>query len=542
MDSSSSASGMSSAGGPVPFFVASSTASSTAAGGALSASVHSAFSFPAGSTTSLSSSAAAFGSSPLGLLTASSAGASSGTSAKRISFCSALPQTNSHPAVSSSASASASASASVSASSSSRSSSVVVSSDDWYRLLSVSASRGVDKRSVSSLVLRWLVAEGYADVADCFEAEALLKADRPSAHIEERTAIRKLILSGDVAAAVSRCNALYPALLDQPQHAALSFMAQQQTLIELIREQRMDRALAFARQEMAPRAQHHPALMTELEKTMSLLAFPQPATQSPYATLMSQQRRHGVSSAFNAALLQQQQQTMQPSSSTSANPLTSLQPTASDLVRLVHRLQCLQPQLACTHSLPLVAIACKPSAAVIASGPATGSGVDGAAVDGASSASQRSNSVVSASPALSSAAMLSPVASRTPVTMPFPSRSLARHQQPSPFLLSSSAQSSVPPSPVSLSPYTSVSASSSRRSSLTLAHPQPEPFALPSPAAAPSARAAASHGSLGSSAVSGGSRGGSSASSIIRSVQSAQRGGQQQQQQHRRTDDDSDMT
>ena len=448
--------------------------------------------------------------------------------------------------------------------------------DEWCRLL-VSSRRRVDKRVVSDIVLRWLVAEGYADVADCFEAEALLKADRPSAHIEERTAIRKLILSGDAAAAVSRCNALYPAMLDQPQHASLSFMAQQQTLIELIREQLIDKALAFARQEMAPRAQHQPQLMLELEKTMSLLAFPQPSTQSPYGTLLSQQRRHAVSSAFNAALLQQQQQSVQPLpaafSPSTASPLSALQPAASELVRLVQRLHCLQPQLACTHSYPTVSVACKPSAAITASAGTTGgnaaAGLDsGSAVDGASSASQRSNSVVAASPSLSSA-LLSPVASRTPVTMPMPSRSVARHQLPSPFMLSSSAQPSVPPSPVSLSlsasppgsslsaaglspsfpPLSSsssgsspLSASSSRRSSLSTA----VPFSLLSPAAAaaPSASSrvvsvTASLSFRGSSSGSSGSRGrGESSSSSSSSSASPTRRGQPQPP---RAEDD-DMT
>ena len=358
----------------------------------------------------------------------------------------------------------------------------------------------MDKRAVSAVVLRWLVQEGYADVADCFEAEALLKADRPSAHIDERTAIRKLILGGDVAGAVSRCNALYPAMLDQPQHSPLAFMAQQQTLIELIREQHIERALAFARQEMAPRAQHQPPLMLELEKTMSLLAFAQPATQSPYAALLSQQRRQAVSSAFNAALLQQQQRQIVPSgSSSSASTYAStspLQPAASDLVRLLQRLQYLQPQLACTHSYPTLTISCKPSAAITAVATAAQRSAEdsGAGADSASSAvSHRSNSVSVAAGSPSSA-VLSPVASRTPVTMPMPSRSVARHQLPSPFSLSSATPPTVPPSPVSLSAHgspslsgfsplslSSASASSSRRSSLT----HPSLFSLHSPVAPP---------------------------------------------------------
>ena len=507
---------LSSAAG-VPFFVAASV-SSSASGASLSTSAHSAFSFPAASAPPSSAAGPSAFSAPSASspLLSSPGAASGGAVSKRISFCSVSPAAPS------------------STPSSSRS---LVSFDDWHRLLASSVCR-VDKRAVSAVVLRWLVQEGYADVADCFEAEALLKADRPSAHIEERTAIRKLILGGDVAAAVSRCNALYPAMLDQPQHAALAFMAQQQTLIELIREQQMDQALAFARQEMAPRAQHHPALMLELEKTMSLLAFPQPATQSPYGTLLSQQRRHAVSSAFNAALLQQQQQIVQPHSSATVSQLSSLQPAVSDLVRLMQRLQCLQPQLACTHSYPTLGVICKLSAAITATASTTGAGLDSGAASGApSAAAQRSNSVASAS-------VLSPVASRTPVTMPMPSRSVARHQLPSPFLLSSSVQPSVPPSPVSLSaslpgplPASSgsmspsltaipqlssaASTSSSRRSSINT----PSPFSLTSPLPSHVARIAAySSAASGSGGGGGGGRGGSSVSGSSSSTQSTRRG------------------
>lgn len=51
---------------------------------------------------------------------------------------------------------------------------------------------------------------------------------------------------------------------------------QQQRLIELIRTGDITEALRFASENLAPRAEEHPDLLPELERTMSLLAFELP--------------------------------------------------------------------------------------------------------------------------------------------------------------------------------------------------------------------------------------------------------------------------
>lgn len=66
----------------------------------------------------------------------------------------------------------------------------------------------------------------------------------------------------------------------------LFFHLQQQRLIELIRAGNVGDALRFAAEELAPRAEEHPSLLPELEKTMALLAFELPT--------MGQQQRTGT--------------------------------------------------------------------------------------------------------------------------------------------------------------------------------------------------------------------------------------------------------
>lgn len=60
-------------------------------------------------------------------------------------------------------------------------------------------------------------------------------------------------------------------ILDQ--NPDLFFHLQQQRMIEYIRHGQIAEALAFAQQELAPRGEENPVFLSELERTMALLAF-----------------------------------------------------------------------------------------------------------------------------------------------------------------------------------------------------------------------------------------------------------------------------
>ena len=256
-----------------------------------------------------------------------------------------------------------------------------------------------------------LVLEGYADVADSFEAETLLKAERASASIEERMRIRKAVLSGDIALALEQCNQLYPDLFDAPRHSALFFLLQQQRLIELIRQGQVASAIAFARSELAPRAQHQPTFLAELERIMSLLAFDSPQTQSPYAFLLSQQQRQAVASQFNLALLAQQ-------SASSAHQTQQ----SSHLVSCMQAMHRMQATLSASHSFPTLSLV-----------PHTLT----TAPESASASAQSSQPTASLS--ASSSSTSSPSSTAPPSSSSSPSRLYRRSSMPS-----SSAAPSVP--------------------------------------------------------------------------------------------------
>ena len=68
---------------------------------------------------------------------------------------------------------------------------------------------------------------------------------------------------------------------------------QQQQLIELIRESRVEEALKFTSEQLAERGEDDSGVLEELERTMALLAFEEPAN-SPFSDLLSTSHRQKV--------------------------------------------------------------------------------------------------------------------------------------------------------------------------------------------------------------------------------------------------------
>ena len=72
-----------------------------------------------------------------------------------------------------------------------------------------------------------------------------------------------------------------------------SIAFQQQQLIELIRDGRVEEALKFASEQLAERGEEEPLVLEELERTLALLAFEDPS-QSPFSDLLSLSHRQKV--------------------------------------------------------------------------------------------------------------------------------------------------------------------------------------------------------------------------------------------------------
>lgn len=162
---------------------------------------------------------------------------------------------------------------------------------------------------MNKLIMNYLVIEGYKEAAEKFEQECGTSPGIDLPSISDRMATRVAIQRGDVQAAIERANDLNPLILDE--NPQLFFHLQQQKLIELIRAGDVSAALEFAQMELAPRGEENPQFLTELERTMALLAF-EDKSKCPVADLLEPAQRQKTASELNAAILTSQCQEKDP--------------------------------------------------------------------------------------------------------------------------------------------------------------------------------------------------------------------------------------
>ncbi|KDR84894.1 hypothetical protein GALMADRAFT_83038 [Galerina marginata CBS 339.88] len=161
----------------------------------------------------------------------------------------------------------------------------------------------VTKTDLNRLIMDYLVIEGYKSAAEEFSQEAHLTPPVDFESIESRMDIREALQRGDVEDAITRVNDLNPEILDT--NPALYFKLQQQKLIEFIRHGQISEALLFAQEELAPRGEESPEFLSELERTMALLAFDSaPNAPAAIAELLSPAQRMKTAGEVNAAILE----------------------------------------------------------------------------------------------------------------------------------------------------------------------------------------------------------------------------------------------
>lgn len=145
--------------------------------------------------------------------------------------------------------------------------------------------------------------------------------------LDERIKIREMILKGQIQDAIALINSLHPELLDTNRYLyfhlqvplilqtslssiilsvilpvnftpcrTLCFLfLQQQHLIELIRLRETEAALEFAQSQLAEQGEESRECLTEMERTLALLAFDNPE-ESPFGDLLNMMQRQKVGS------------------------------------------------------------------------------------------------------------------------------------------------------------------------------------------------------------------------------------------------------
>ena len=144
----------------------------------------------------------------------------------------------------------------------------------------------------NEIVMNYLVTEGFKESAEKFRDETGILNNVELSGMDSRIKIQEAIQAGKVPEAISMVNQLHPELLDDDRN--LFFHLQQQQLIELIREGKVEDALTFATEKLAERGAKSGFVLEELERILALLAFEDPE-KSPYGDLLSYSHRQKVS-------------------------------------------------------------------------------------------------------------------------------------------------------------------------------------------------------------------------------------------------------
>lgn len=176
----------------------------------------------------------------------------------------------------------------------------LITKDDWVKKLNEVKIR---KEDMNKLIMNFLVTEGYVDAAEKFQLESGTEPDTDLGTITDRVAVRKALQNGNVEDAIEKVNDLNPEILDM--NPQLFFHLQQQRLIELIRNGKLEEALEFAQEELAPRGEENRVFLEEVERTVALLAFEDPST-SPFGDILDISQRQKTASELNAAILTSQ--------------------------------------------------------------------------------------------------------------------------------------------------------------------------------------------------------------------------------------------
>ncbi|TYI78945.1 hypothetical protein E1A91_D06G250100v1 [Gossypium mustelinum] len=176
----------------------------------------------------------------------------------------------------------------------------VIMREEWEKRLNHIRIR---KEEMNKLVMNFLVTEGYAEAVAKFRMETGTEPDMDVAMIMDRMAVKEAVQCGNVEDAIEKVNDLNPEILDT--NPELFFHLQQQRLIELIRNEKIEEALEFAQEELAPRGEENQSFLEELERTVSLLVF-KDVSNCPVRELLDISQRLKTANEVNAAILTSQ--------------------------------------------------------------------------------------------------------------------------------------------------------------------------------------------------------------------------------------------
>ncbi|GLD46235.1 glucose-induced degradation protein 8 homolog [Lates japonicus] len=152
----------------------------------------------------------------------------------------------------------------------------------------------IQRADMNRLIMNYLVTEGFKEAAEKFRMESGIEPSVDLDSLDERIKIREMILKGQIQDAIALINSLHPELLDTNRYLYFH--------LQLIRLRETEAALEFAQSQLAEQGEESRECLTEMERTLALLAFDNPE-ESPFGDLLNMMQRQKVWSEVNQCVL-----------------------------------------------------------------------------------------------------------------------------------------------------------------------------------------------------------------------------------------------
>jgi hypothetical protein len=163
----------------------------------------------------------------------------------------------------------------------------------------------INREDMNKLILNYLIIEGYKEAVVKFMKETNIVVEYDLSLLEKRMQIRNHIVNGKIDEAINQINNINSEILEK--NPSIHFELEKQKLIEIIKANKIEEAIAFAQNTLFPITVNNPKLLSELEKIMSLLAY-EDINNSPFKEVGKSDQLKKLSSIVNLQILASQMQ------------------------------------------------------------------------------------------------------------------------------------------------------------------------------------------------------------------------------------------
>ena len=172
-----------------------------------------------------------------------------------------------------------------------------ISNEKWQKELNV---QKMNKDKMNKIIANYLFIQGYCQPLKKFISETKIQFDFDEKLLNQRFLIRQLITTNQIEKAIQEINSIDKNILIE--NKVINFVLQRQILFNYIKENKLQEALNFAKDNLLPLSEGDEFLYKELEKAMGVLAY-ENINDSPEKELITDKFLEKVASKINLVIL-----------------------------------------------------------------------------------------------------------------------------------------------------------------------------------------------------------------------------------------------